>query len=156
MVPKRLPTEGPLAVIRKQSNYEIIAFVSMTLQGKDSVNIGIDLMRFRSHVPNSTMDFMFIQLLLHFKELGYHYFSLGVAPLAKVGFALRSHKVEKIAHFIYEHGKLIYSFEGLRKFKDKFDPKWEPRYLAYPQLVSLPALLIELSMLVNMKKKKNI
>lgn len=145
--------KAPLAVLRQQSNDEIIAFVSMTLQGNDSEHIGIDLMRFRSSVPNSTMDFMFIQLLLHFKEQGYHFFSLGVAPLSQVGLAIRSHRVEKIAHFIYEHGKPIYSFEGLRKFKDKFDPKWAPRYLAYPQLVSLPALLIELSMLVNLKKK---
>lgn len=149
-------SKAPLAVIRKQSDHEIIAFVSMTLQGNNSEHIGIDLMRFRNIVPNSTMDFMFIQLLLHFKEQGYHFFSLGVAPLSQVGLAIRSHRAEKIAHFIYEHGKPIYSFEGLRKFKDKFDPEWAPRYLAYPQLVSLPALLIELSMLVNLKKKKSL
>jgi len=146
--------KAPIAIVRNQSDNEIIAFVSLMFQGQDKEHIGIDLMRFKSKVPNSTMEFIFVQLLIHYKEEGYHYFSFGVAPLAKVGSAPRSHRAEKVAHFIYEHGKLIYSFEGLRKFKDKFDPDWEPRYLAYPQLVSLPALLIEISMLVNLRKKK--
>ena len=145
---------APIAIVKKRSNNEIIAFVSLMFQGQDQEHVGIDLMRFKKEVPNSTMDFIFLQLLIYYKEQGYHYFSFGVAPLAKVGSAPRSHNAEKIAHFIYKHGKLIYSFEGLRKFKDKFDPNWEPRYLAYPQLMSLPALLIEVSMLVNMKKKK--
>ena len=142
-----------IAIVRNLSDNSIIAFVSLMPQGKDSQSIGIDLMRFKSNVPNSTMDFIFIQLLLHFKEQGYRHFSFGVAPLAKVGSAPRSHKTEKIAHFVYKHGNPIYRFEGLRKFKDKFGPHWEPKYLAYPQLVSLPALLIEISMLVNQKKK---
>jgi phosphatidylglycerol lysyltransferase len=100
------------------------------------------------------MDFIFIQLLIHFKEQGFKHFSFGVAPLSKVGAAPRSHRAERIAHFIYEHGQKLYSFEGLRKFKDKFDPTWEPKYLAYPQLMSLPALLIEVTMMVNIPRKK--
>lgn len=27
-------------------------------------------------------------------------------------------------------GETFYNFRGLRSFKDKFDPVWEPRYLA--------------------------
>ena len=142
---------APVAVVRNQSNNEIIAFVSMIYQGKDQ--IGVDLMRFKKEVPNSTMDFIFIKLLIYYKENGYRYFSFGVAPLAQVGSAPLAHRAERIAHFIYRHGQRLYSFEGLRKFKDKFDPEWEPKYLAYPQLTSLPALLIEVSILVNMPRK---
>lgn len=144
--------KAPIAIVRHQESGGIIAFVSMTLQ--DQEHIGIDLMRVKKEVPNSTMDFIFIQLLIHFKEQGFRHFSLGVAPLAQVGAAPRSHRAERIAHFIYEHGQKLYSFEGLRKFKDKFDPVWEPKYLAYPQPMSLPVLLIEVSMMVNMPRKK--
>lgn len=145
--------KGPAAIVKNIEENKIIAFVSLMVQDQQKERIGIDLMRFKNNVPNSTMDFIFIQLLLHFKEEGYHYFSLGVAPLSKVGSAPKSHKAEKIAHFISKHGIPIYSFEGLRKFKDKFDPDWEPRYLAYPQLMSLPALLFEISIIINIKKK---
>ena len=146
---------APVAIVRNRSSNEIIAFVSVMFQGQDKEHVGIDLMRVKSEVPNSTMEFIFIRMLIYFKENGYKYFSFGVAPLAKVGAAPNSHNAEKIAHFIYEHGKRIYSFEGLRKFKDKFDPDWEPKYLAYPQFISLPALLMEISILVNKAKEKN-
>jgi phosphatidylglycerol lysyltransferase len=140
--------KAPVAVLRNPSG-GIIAFVSLTEMGPGKENAGIDLMRFRKDVPNSTMEFMFIQLLLLYKEMGYESFSLGVAPLSQVGYAPKSHIAEKLAGLISKHGKLFYSFEGLRRFKDKFDPDWKPVYLAYPQLMSLPALLVELSMLVN-------
>jgi phosphatidylglycerol lysyltransferase len=143
--------KAPVAIIKNENTNEIIAFVSLILQ--DERHTGIDLMRVKKDVPNSTMDFIFLQLLIHFKKEGYRYFSIGVAPLAKVGSAPHSHKAERVAHFVYEHGQKLYSFEGLRKFKDKFDPSWEPKYLAYPQLISLPALLIEISMMVNMPRK---
>ena len=33
---------------------------------------------------------------------------------------------------IYRHGGMFYNFEGLRAFKQKFQPEWRPRYLALP------------------------
>ncbi|WP_027398592.1 bifunctional lysylphosphatidylglycerol flippase/synthetase MprF [Anaerovorax odorimutans] len=145
--------KAPIAIVKNISENKIIAFVSLMCQEQVKDNVGIDLMRFRNEVPNSTMDFIFIKSLIYFKEKGYKYFSLGVAPLSKVGYAPQSHRVEKMANFVSKHGMKIYSFEGLRKFKDKFDPNWEPRYLAYPQLIFLPALFLELSLLVNKNKK---
>ena len=31
---------------------------------------------------------------------------------------------------LFEHGERFYNFKGLRAFKSKFHPKWEPRYVA--------------------------
>ena len=33
---------------------------------------------------------------------------------------------------LFRHGEKLYNFEGLRRYKDKFKPVWEPRYLAAP------------------------
>ncbi len=47
------------------------------------------------------------------------------------------------ANFLYFSflGVLATSYRGLRHFKDKFQPRWEPRYLAY---LDLPSLLYTL------------
>ena len=35
----------------------------------------------------------------------------------------------RLGSFIYARGGRFYGFDGLRRFKDKFDPVWEPSYL---------------------------
>ena len=50
--------------------------------------------------------------------------------------------------FLYEHGESVYDFQGLRAFKEKFDPNWEPHYLAYPGGLRLPRIIADVSALV--------
>ena len=46
-------------------------------------------------------------------------------------------------------GEALYGFEGLRAWKDKFSPLWEPRYIAGPDGVGLARALIDLQTLVG-------
>jgi phosphatidylglycerol lysyltransferase len=41
-----------------------------------------------------------------------------------------SSRWHRIARLVWEHGGRVYNFQGLRTFKNKFHPVWEPRYLA--------------------------
>ena len=54
----------------------------------------------------------------------------------------------RLASFLYEHGGGVYNFQGLRAFKEKFDPVWEPRYLAYPGGLRLPRVLADVAALI--------
>ena len=38
----------------------------------------------------------------------------------------------------------FYNFQGLHTFKDKFRPRWEPRYLIYAGAASLPDVVVAL------------
>jgi phosphatidylglycerol lysyltransferase len=90
-----------------------------------------DLMRHRIEIPNGTMDYLFLKLLTDLKERGFQTFNFGLAPLAGVGDEPGSNLEEHAAHLLYEHLGRFFSFKGLRNYKDKFEPTWENRFLAY-------------------------
>lgn len=143
---------SPIAVLRDK-DLKLLAFVSLMPSYDGQQSMSTDLMRIRNDVPHGSMDFMILNLFLYYKERNFKYFNLGMAPLSNVGLYPNSHFQEKIARLAFKYGNFFYSFEGLRKYKEKYDPIWKPRYLAYPQLLSLPATLIEISMLVASKGK---
>lgn len=134
---------------------KIIAFATI-MPVYDEVSISVDLMRFDHNAcPNGTMDALFVNLISWSKQQNYKYFNLGMAPLSNVGLSPFAHEQEKLANFVYKFGNHWYKFSGLRNYKEKFHPDWEPRYLAYPKFISLPTLLIELTILISKNIKKD-
>lgn len=107
--------------------------------------ITIDLMRHRRQVEAGTMDFLFIKLFSWACDQGYFSVNLGMSPLYGIGERPQDPSVEKALHFIYEHVNQFYNFKGLHYFKEKFHPHWSPRYLAYPNTASLPAVALALA-----------
>jgi len=139
----------------KNADDKILGFATI-MPAYDEISISVDLMRFdHAACPNGTMDAIFINLILWSKEQNYKYFNLGMAPLSNVGLAPFAHEQEKLAKFVYKFGNYWYKFSGLRNYKEKFHPDWEPRYLAYPKFISLPTLLIELTILISKSADKD-
>ena len=54
----------------------------------------------------------------------------------------------RLGSFLYQHGERLYNFQGLRAYKDKFNPIWEPHYLAYPGGLALPRILADVAALI--------
>jgi phosphatidylglycerol lysyltransferase len=54
----------------------------------------------------------------------------------------------KFGAFVYRHGEPLFNFQGLRAFKEKFNPVWQPRYVVYPGGMTLPRVLADISALV--------
>lgn len=104
----------------------------------------IDLMRRLPEAPPGTMDLMFVRLIEWCAERGYDTFNLGLSSLAGVGEAQADPAAERLLHVAYERLNQFYSFKGLHEYKEKFDPRWEPRYLIYPAATELPAVLLAL------------
>ena len=123
---------APIALVRDQED-KVQAFVTfLACNGPEEASI--DLMRYHLRTaPNGIMDYLFVKLLLHFKEEGVSLFELGMAPLSNVGTEKHSFLQEKVAYLIYAFTNRFYSFSGLRQYKQKFNPIWTPRYVAYPR-----------------------
>lgn len=118
--------------VARDGEGKIFAFANI-MPNPNKTWVTIDLMRFeRENAPSGIMDFLFLQLFLYFKDQGKIYFDLGMAPLSNVGINTNSFVEEKLAYLVYKFGYKFYSFEGLRAYKEKFAPSWEPVYLSYP------------------------
>ena len=94
------------------------------------------------------MEALFVHLMLWGKQQGYQWFSLGMAPLSGFEQSPVAPLWNRVGVFLYEHGESLYNFQGLRAYKEKFNPVWEPRYLACPGGLRLPRILADVSALV--------
>ncbi len=126
----------PVMVVRAPSG-EIVAFANLLFERRAN-EATIDLMRYLPDAPSGTMDYLFVRLIEYARDRGFATFNLGVSPLAGVGESAQDPAAEKALRLVYEHGSAFYGFKGLRAYKDKFDPRWEKRYLVYPEGVLLP------------------
>lgn len=115
---------------------EISAFANLAPEYQRH-GLSIDLMRHRQKFESGTMDFLFVSLLFWGREHGYKSFNLGLSPLFGIGTQAHPSLMERILHFIYEHGG-FYNFKGLNGFKVKFRPSWRPLYMVFPGYASLP------------------
>lgn len=110
--------------------------------------IAIDLMRYHREAPKNVMEALFVHLIKWSKEQGYRWLDLGMAPMSGFEQSPVAPLWMRLGVFLYEHGEPLYNFQGLRAYKDKFDPVWDPRYLAYPGGLKLARILADISALV--------
>ncbi len=98
------------------------------------------------------MDFLFTELLFWGKAKGFQSFNMGMAPLSGLDSRPLAPIWNKAINLVYRHGDHFYSFEGLRQYKQKFDPVWQPKYLASPGGLALPRILAGLTQLIARKR----
>ncbi|MDR4498384.1 MAG: bifunctional lysylphosphatidylglycerol flippase/synthetase MprF [Candidatus Scalindua sp.] len=136
----------PAAIVRQGG--KLLAFANL-LPGADLHELSIDLMRYRSEAPPGVMDFLFIEIMIWGREHGYKWFNLGMAPLAGLDHQKLTSLWNNLGTFVYRHGRHFYNFKGVREYKNKFDPVWEPRYLISPGGFKLPTVFANLTSLIR-------
>jgi phosphatidylglycerol lysyltransferase len=135
----------PVGVIEREGRIDAFANLWMVPSREE---LSVDLMRYRHDAPKNVMEALLVHLMQWGREQGYRRFVLGMAPLAGIEQTAAASLWNRMGAFLYEHGESIYHFQGLRAYKQKFDPIWEPRYLAYPGGLRLPRIMADVSALV--------
>ena len=108
-----------------------VAFANL-LETRSLELASLDLMRAHPEAPKLTMEYMMIGLIQHYKQHGYGRFSLGMVPLSGLQPRRGAPLTQRLGSMVFQRGEQLYNFQGLRRFKDKFQPDWEPRYMAVP------------------------
>lgn len=136
----------PVAIIRM--NGKIVAFATLFLT-QTKVEGSVDLMRFAPEAPRGAMDFLFVSLIEDLKNAGYQWFNLGMAPLSGMSKRDVAPVWDRIGSTLFEHGERFYNFKGLRAFKSKFHPRWEPRYFAVAGGTGAVLALMDVTLLIS-------
>ncbi|MGL5712287.1 MAG: phosphatidylglycerol lysyltransferase domain-containing protein, partial [Paraclostridium sp.] len=138
----------PICIVRDTEG-NLKGFANFMPMYDNNTTLSIDLMRFSNQSCNGIMDFIFVNLFEYGKQNGYSRFNMGMVPLSNVGRSRYAFLSEKIASTVYSHGHRFYSFQGLKKFKEKYCESWDGRYMAYKRKTSLITTMIQVILLVS-------
>ena len=136
----------PAAIVECGRRIEAFATLWPGLMGQE---VSTDLMRHHRDAPKSVMEALFTHLMIWGRAEGYRWFVMGMAPMSGFESTPIAPLWARAGRLLYEHGTPLYNFQGLRAFKNKFDPVWESRYLVYPGGLALLHIAADVSALVS-------
>jgi len=136
----------PMALVWQ--NDRLVAFANLFLNATRE-EASVDLMRFLPDGPTGIMDYLFVELMQWARAEGYRWFNLGMAPLAGLQNRRQAPLWNRFGALVFGRGERFYNFRGLQRYKDKFDPEWEPRYMAVPGGIALPMILANVASLIS-------
>ncbi|MDP4186180.1 MAG: phosphatidylglycerol lysyltransferase domain-containing protein, partial [Bacteroidota bacterium] len=105
-----------------------------------------DLIRKTKDAPNGVLDVLIVNMMDYFKQQGYKYMNLGLAPLS--GLDKAKSLPEKSLKFAYKNFRQLDHYKGLRFFKEKYAVQWRNKYLIYNSdfdLVQSPLIIAKVS-----------
>jgi lysylphosphatidylglycerol synthetase-like protein (DUF2156 family) len=107
----------------------------------------LDFMR-RNTDPGTfrgVMEYLIATAATAFRDQGAHFVSLSGAPLARIDRGERPTALQRLLDTIATTMEPVYGFQSLLHFKAKFQPVYQPLYLAYPDPAALGSIAAAIS-----------
>lgn len=134
---------GSVSIVRQQG--QIVAFAGFwpVAEGQD---LSIDLVRYVPTAPDGVMDYLLAALLLWGRQEGYRWLDLGLTPLPDG----QDRSLDGLWQdaSIAELGEHFDSPEDVRRYKERFDPVWQPVYVVCPGGLHAGQALADIAALV--------
>ncbi|TCO28873.1 phosphatidylglycerol lysyltransferase [Pedobacter psychrotolerans] len=110
-----------------------------------------DLVRKLDGECGGNIDILILKFIEYCKEQGYLQLNMGLAPFS--GMNGHSTYLEKVLQVIYYILPSIRAWQGIRDFKDKFDPQWHDKFLIYEHDYDLLLLPLALNQVMRTDTK---
>jgi len=109
------------------------AFITIT-PGWDGRGYGLDVLARHPQAPAGAVDLLLSETIGHLQREGVDLFSLGACPLIEKGeISVGDPRGLRWAFRVLRDspwGNHLFQFQSLYRFKEKFNPRWEPLYMA--------------------------
>ena len=132
-----------IAVGEDRTVHGITSWMPVYASGRP-VGWTLDFMR-RSTEPGTSrgvMEFLIATAALAFRDEGASFISLSGAPLARLDRGEQPSALQRALDKMATTMEPVYGFQSLLHFKAKFQPDYQPLYLAYPDSAALGSIAI--------------
>jgi phosphatidylglycerol lysyltransferase len=113
----------------------IQAFLNILPADFDKEEATFDMLRHSNSALGNVNDYLLIGLIEKLADEGYLRLNLGLCPLVGLkeegADSEKNSLINSFLSFAYANGDRFYSFQGLHKFKAKYEPEWRDRLVAY-------------------------
>jgi lysylphosphatidylglycerol synthetase-like protein (DUF2156 family) len=100
----------------------------------------LDLMRRTTSGFPGVMELLIASMALQCRAEGAEFLSLSGAPLARLDRGERPIAVQRLLDFVGWTLEPVYGFRSLLAFKAKFQPRYRPLFMSYPDAAALPSI----------------
>ncbi len=123
-------------VIAREAGGEVCGFLQL-VPASGGTRMSLALMRRLPDAPNGLMEFLIVRTIDHLRSCDVGELSLNFAAFGRY---LRSpaNARERLLARILRAGDRWFQIDRLHSFNAKFSPAWQPRYLVYQTITSLP------------------
>lgn len=98
----------------------------------DPDEANMDFLRHYKGSLGNINDYLMLNFLDYLNLQGLPKFNLGLSPLAGLDKQGSENSIiNSSLQFVYANAGRLYSFNGLRRFKSKYEPNWRSRYICY-------------------------
>ena len=108
----------------------------------------LDLMRRTTDAPLGVVELLLVRTIERFRSRGAHSVSLGLVAMADSRKEMTSVH-QQLTGFVFRRLRLLESRQTLFAFKQKFQPRWETRYIVINSTLALPKIALAVMRLRN-------
>ncbi|HUA13375.1 MAG TPA: phosphatidylglycerol lysyltransferase domain-containing protein [Candidatus Sulfotelmatobacter sp.] len=112
----------------------IQAFINILPTDFNREEVNYDLLRQSSQALGNVNDYLLMNVIATTHKEGFRLLNMGLSPLAGIKSESEEKEqtlVDNVLKFAYNNGDRFFSFSGLYRFKAKYEPMWQDKYVVY-------------------------